>query len=168
MRCAANRFLRHTPAMSARIIRKEVVVPAPRLAVWQAWTTREGVKSFFAPDARIELEIGGPYEILFMLDAPAGSQGSEGCKVLLFDTAKKQIAFSWNAPPHLPDARKVRTRVDVRVEPGGAENVSRVTLHHTAWPLKGQNAQVDEAYDYFVKAWDTVLANLVKRFATPA
>lgn len=152
--------------MSARIIRTETVVPASRQAVWQAWTTREGVKTFFAPDARIQLEIGGPYEILFLLDAPQGAQGSEGCTVLLFDAAKKQIAFSWNAPPHLPEARKVHTRVDVRVEPVAGENSSRVTLHHTAWPPAGQHAQMDEAYDYFMKAWDRVLANLVTRFTT--
>ena len=46
-----------------RYIDKEVRVKAPVDAVWQAWTTTEGVKSFFAPDARVEARVDGPFEI---------------------------------------------------------------------------------------------------------
>ena len=41
-------------AASDRILRAEFELPAPVSEVWKVWTTEEGVKSFFAPGARIE------------------------------------------------------------------------------------------------------------------
>lgn len=46
-----------------RAIDKEVVVAAPVAAVWNAWTTSAGIQSFFAPEARVELRVDGPFEI---------------------------------------------------------------------------------------------------------
>ena len=55
-------------------LEKAVLVEATLQQVWRAWTTVEGVKTFFAPDARIELRPNGRYEILFDLDAPEGER----------------------------------------------------------------------------------------------
>ena len=45
-------FVAMTAANSAeRAIDKEIVVPAPIETVWQTWTSRDGIRSFFAPDA---------------------------------------------------------------------------------------------------------------------
>ncbi|MGB2980302.1 MAG: SRPBCC domain-containing protein, partial [Candidatus Zixiibacteriota bacterium] len=48
---------------SDRILRKEIVVPATLEQVWNAWTTTGGVKTFFSSDAKVELAVGGPFEI---------------------------------------------------------------------------------------------------------
>jgi uncharacterized protein YndB with AHSA1/START domain len=80
-----------------RTLEKQVSVPAPIADVWTAWTTAEGVTSFSAPAANIELRIGGPYEWLFMLDAPPGERGAEGCTVQAF-LPPRLLAFTWNAP----------------------------------------------------------------------
>jgi len=40
--------------------------------VWNAWTTEEGVKSFFAPACNIDLKVGRAYEMLFDLKAEPG------------------------------------------------------------------------------------------------
>lgn len=37
-----------------RAIDKELVVSATLDQAWDAWTTRDGIVSFFAPDARVE------------------------------------------------------------------------------------------------------------------
>ncbi len=52
-----------------RSIDAEATVNAPASAVWRLWTTTDGAKEFFAPDANIELRVDGPYEILFDLSA---------------------------------------------------------------------------------------------------
>jgi uncharacterized protein YndB with AHSA1/START domain len=44
-----------------RTIQKEVVVNAPIEAVWKAWTTSEGVATFFAPEAVVEPKPGGAF-----------------------------------------------------------------------------------------------------------
>jgi uncharacterized protein YndB with AHSA1/START domain len=78
-------------------IRKRVIVPAPIEQVWGVWTTVEGITSFFAPAARLEFRIGGAFEMLFLLDAEPGEQGSEGCHVLRGSGAAGAEVHDW---PH--------------------------------------------------------------------
>ena len=46
-----------------RAINKEVLVNATPDQLWDAWTTRDGIRSFFAPDAKIEPRVGGAFQI---------------------------------------------------------------------------------------------------------
>jgi uncharacterized protein YndB with AHSA1/START domain len=48
-----------------RAIELSVRVNASPEAVFSLWTTAEGVRRFFADEANIRLEVGGPYEIYF-------------------------------------------------------------------------------------------------------
>ena len=143
-----------------RVIAKQVVVKAPVDAVWSAWTTTQGVKSFFAPDARVEARADGPFEIYFNPYAPPGSKGADDMRFLALQPMK-MLSFTWNAPPSLPEARAQRTVVVVRLKPAG-EGETEVSLYHAGW---GEGGEWDKAYDYFSRAWGNVLANLQKRFA---
>ena len=143
-----------------RYVDKTVRVKAPVGAVWQAWTTSEGIKTFFAPDARVEARVDGPFEIYINPLAPPGEKGADGMRFLAIQD-RKMITFTWNAPPSLPEARAQRTYVTVRFKPAG-DNETEVTLHHGGW---GDGGQWDQAYAYFDRAWGNVLANLQKRFA---
>jgi uncharacterized protein YndB with AHSA1/START domain len=142
-----------------RAIEKQVVVDAGVDQAWNAWTTREGIVSFFAPDAQVEAKPGGAFHIHFNPFAPAGSKGADDMRFLALQP-KKMLSFDWNAPPHLPDARGQRTFVVVRFEPLG-ERQTRIGLHHTGW---GDGGDWDKAYAYFDRAWGSVLGNLKKRF----
>jgi PTH1 family peptidyl-tRNA hydrolase len=144
-----------------RRIRKQVVVPAPVEQVWDAWTTTDGARAFFAPEANIELREDGPYELYFRPDAPPGERGAEGCKVISFE-APNRLSFTWNAPPEIPEVRRGEpTRVDVALRPAGRDR-TRVALTHSGW---GEGAAWDEAYAYFDRAWGKVLDDLRARFA---
>ena len=90
-----------------RAIAKQVVVKAPVEAVWNAWTTTEGIKSFFAPDARVEARPDGPFEVYINPYAQPGMKGADNMRFLAVQD-KKMISFTWNAPPSLPEARKQR------------------------------------------------------------
>ncbi len=148
------------PAAAAeRSIDKEVVVAATQDEAWAAWTTREGVVSFFAPEAEVDARPGGAFHIHFDPTAPAGSKGADDMRFLAVQP-KKMLSFDWNAPPSLPEARAQRTVVVVRFEPVSPRE-TRVTLHHTAW---GSGGEWDDAYAYFDRAWGNVLANLKRRF----
>ncbi len=143
-----------------RSIDKSVVVPATLDAAWAAWTTREGITSFFAPDARIEATPGGAFEIYMDPYAEPGLKGADTMRYLAVQP-KRMLSFDWNAPPHLPTVRRERTFVTVRFEPLGDQQ-TRVSLHHTGW---GDGGEWDLAYAYFEEAWGAVLENLEKRFA---
>ena len=142
-----------------RAIEKEIVIAADADAAWAAWTTREGIVSFFAPDAVIEARVGGAFHVHINPYAPAGEKGADDMRFMALQPPR-MLSFDWNAPPSLPEVRMQRTFVVVRFEPvdGGR---TRVRLHHTGW---GDGGQWDQAYAYFDRAWAAVLGNLKKRF----
>ena len=142
-----------------RRIFKEALVHAPIDQVFQAWSTTEGVKSFFAPDADIDARPGGRYGVFFDPFGTPGMKGADDERVLAVQ-APTLISFTWNAPPSLPEARGQHTAVIVRLRPE-PNDLTRVTLTQVGW---GEGGQWDRAYDYFDKAWGNVLGNLRKRF----
>jgi uncharacterized protein YndB with AHSA1/START domain len=142
-----------------RAIDKEVVVNATLDQAWDAWTTRDGIVSFFAPDARVEPRVGGAFHIFFDPGAPAGSKGADDMRFMALQP-KKMISFDWNAPPSLPEARQQRTFVVVRFV-AVSDKTTRVTVHHTGW---GDGGEWDKTHTYFDRAWGNVLAGLQKRF----
>jgi len=149
-------------AAAQRMLRKQVTVAAPLAEVWKAWTTTEGVKTFFGPEAKVEAVVGGPFEIYFGPSQPEGLRGSEGCKVHSV-VPMKLLAFTWNAPPTIPAIRNsgVHTVVYIELEESGP-NQTRVTMTHVGW---GAGEDWDKTYQYFDRAWDAVLGNLRYRFA---
>ncbi len=148
-----------TAAAAERSIDKTVEVSAGVDQVWEAWTTRAGIVSFMAPDARIEAKVGGAFEIYFDPLADPGDRGADDMHFLALQP-KKMLSFTWNAPPSLPEARQQRTFVIVRLEPV-SDRRTRVTMHHTGW---GDGGEWDKAYAYFDRAWDKVLGSLQTRF----
>jgi uncharacterized protein YndB with AHSA1/START domain len=142
-----------------RALVKEVVVKATPEQVWKAWTTEDGIKSFFAPGAKIEARPMGLFEIHMNPYAEPGMRGADDMRYLALQEPKF-LSFTWNAPPHLAEARKQRTVVTVRIMPVDAAT-TKVVLYHSAF---GDGGEWDKTYDYFNGAWTRVLANLKKRF----
>jgi uncharacterized protein YndB with AHSA1/START domain len=140
---------------------KTVNVAANPDEVWRAWTTVEGIKTFFGPEARVELRPGGPYEIYFDIEQPEGLKGSEGCKVLSF-VPSRMLSFTWGAPPKFPRARKETAQwVVLFFEPSGDGTL--VTLIELGWK---DGEESDAVYQYFDRAWVTVLSLLARSFST--
>ena len=146
-------------AAAERAIDKQVDVAAGIDEVWKAWTTREGLVGFFAPEAVVEARVGGPFELHFDPGAPAGQRGADGMRIMALQPPR-MLRFDWNAPPSLPQAREQRTFVVGRLTPVDAQT-TRVSLHHTGW---GDGGEWDRAYAYFDRAWGNVLGGLQKRF----
>jgi uncharacterized protein YndB with AHSA1/START domain len=156
-----------------RTIRYEVTVEASPDAVYRSWTTAEGVRLFFAPDARIDARPGGRYEILFAPDQdPQGlSHGTTGARVLDAQPGKA-LSFEWitfagdtrlgeNAPPmaapELRNARPLPTWVELSFS-GAGEGRTRVTFAHYGFRRGGP---WDRSYAFFERAWKRVLDQLV-------
>lgn len=142
-----------------RAIDKEVLVAAPIAEVWKAWTTRDGIVSFMAPDAEIDARVGGAFHVHFDPLAAPGSKGADDMRYMALQ-APTMLSFDWNAPPHLAQARAQRTFVVVRLKDVDGKS-TRVALHHAGW---GEGGEWEQAHAYFDRAWGGVLANLKKRF----
>lgn len=129
--------------------------------VWTAWTTNAGCRSFFAPDCKVELWIGGAYEMYFLLDNEPGQRGGEGCTILAMQR-EKMLSFTWNAPPEMPDMRAQFTHVFLYFAALDT-STTKVTLMHDGW---GVGEQWDKVFLYFQRAWgEVVLPRLAYRFA---
>ena len=151
------------PAVAAeRAIDKEVIVPAPVQAVWQSWTTKAGIESFFAPEAEVDAKVGGAFHIHINPYAEPGLKGADDMRFMALQPPT-MLSFDWNAPPSLPQARQQRTFVIVRLADVDNGKATRVTLHHTGW---GEGGEWDKAFAYFDRAWGNVLANLKTRHET--
>ncbi|HEY9104591.1 SRPBCC domain-containing protein [Chitinimonas sp.] len=137
-----------------------VTIKAPVAKVWQAWTTSEGISSFFAPEAHVEAKPDGPFEVYMDPYGEPGLKGADTMKVLAVEP-EKLLSFTWNAPPHLPAARAQRTVVILRFAPEGQD--TRLSLSHVGW---GSDGEWPKARAYFEKAWPNVLKNLQTRFET--
>lgn len=141
-----------------RILRAEMDIPAPVEQVWRAWTTEEGIRSFFAPAARVDLRVDGLYDIVF--DPSRPGQTAEGMRILAVEPPRR-FAFTWSAPPTLPQARAQRTMVIIELAPFGSGG-TRLRFTHLGW---GDGGEWDAAYTYFERAWAAVvLPNLKHRF----
>ena len=136
------------------------VVSAPVADVWKAWTTAEGIESFFAPKAaKVEPWPGGAFELWFGVTMPEGTRGSEGCKVHSVKPME-QFVFEWNAPPTIPTIRGLRTLVYLDFKPL-SDKRTEVTLRNFGY---GDGEDWAKTKEYFARAWPAVMANLEQRF----
>jgi uncharacterized protein YndB with AHSA1/START domain len=140
-----------------RTVYAEIVIGKGIEAVWNAWTTEDGVRSFFAPDCQIESRAGGDYEIYFNPAGEKGKRGAEGTKILALQ-APTMLSFTWNNPPHLPGIRWQYTAVVVRLE-RLSEDSTRVTLSQGGW---GTGKEWDDAFKYFGNAWQKQVLPFLK------
>jgi uncharacterized protein YndB with AHSA1/START domain len=135
-----------------RVIRFEIDIEAPVIAVWKSWTTAEGIRTFFAPASNVELRVLGPYEIYFSPDAEPGFRGAEGNVVLAIQEGK-MLSFTWDAPPLYPEVRKQRTSIVLRFIELTPDR-TKLVLTQTGW---GTGEEWDKVFEYFIEAWGSVV-----------
>ena len=144
-----------------RAIDKQVIVAATVDRVWSAWTTREGIRTFFAPDAEIDARVGGAFHIHMDPLAELGLKGADDMRFMALQPPT-MLSFDWNAPPSQPETRAQRTFVVVRLADVDGRS-TRVTLHHAGW---GTGPAWDRTFIYFDRAWGVVLGKLKASFET--
>jgi len=138
------------------VIRHRVVVALPRSEVWPLWTTSEGLTTWLVEHARVELRLGGPFEVHFDRSQPPGKQGSEGCVVQSW-LHERMLSFTWNAPPSLPTRDGPATFVVVEL--ADADGGTEVVITHGGWPADGltdPDSAWSETFAYFERAWGMV------------
>jgi uncharacterized protein YndB with AHSA1/START domain len=146
---------------SSKIIRKEAISTATLEDAWKAWTTVEGVTSFFVPKASFEPVVGGRYELFSTLKAPKGFQGTEGCKVLALEPLE-HLAFEFIAPPQFPNVRRLSTRVDAAFGEVAKGGVVKLDLVHSGFR---EGEEWDEFFEFSNWNWDLVLGRFQYRFS---
>jgi len=150
-------------AEAPRYVYAETLVGTPVGEVFTDWTTAEGLQSFFAVEAHVELEANGRFDVWFMPDAEPGQRGSDGSKVLGFQK-NRMLSATWVMPPYMPEINPHHTFIQVWFDDLG-EDGTRVRLYHHGF---GDGPAWDEGYDYFAKAWPQVMDAYSKHAAGEA
>ncbi|HEX5461777.1 MAG TPA: SRPBCC domain-containing protein [Steroidobacteraceae bacterium] len=147
-----------TLAQSERALHLQRIVNAPGSAVWQAWATADGLKSFLAPEANVEPKIGGAYELFFN---PADERMStKDCKLLSY-LPGEMISFQWSLPGDVfPELPKAATWVVVQLRPQGASR-TEVRVTQLGW---GTGPVWDRAYAHMQIGWEMAVTMLEQRF----
>jgi len=130
----------------------EFEVPAPVAEVWRAFSTSDGLRTWLAPDAVVDLRAGGEWTVRF----PGGSTG--GGTILSF-VPEKEIAIAALAPDKFPHVRAERTRAVFAFEPRGKVTVVRLT--QTGWK---SGEEWTRAYEYLLAGNAQLMAMLHRRF----
>jgi uncharacterized protein YndB with AHSA1/START domain len=130
----------------------EVEVPAPLPAVWQAFSTSEGLSTWLTPGAVVDLRPGGEWTAHF----PGGSTG--GGTIVSF-VPEKELVLAALAPDRFPHVRQERTRAVSQFESRGNSTVVRLT--QTGWK---SGEEWTRAYEYLVVGNAQLLAALHRRF----
>jgi uncharacterized protein YndB with AHSA1/START domain len=99
-----------------------MTLPAARERVWALWSTSDGLSSWAAPLAAIELRIGGVWEASYRRGARVGEPGNIRNRVLSFLPDRMLSIQIEAAPPgfeHLAEARTLWTVIELEsVSPG--------------------------------------------------
>lgn len=149
---AQNAPAASTPAQAPKQLVIELEVPAPLPAVWQAFSTSEGLSTWLGPSATVDLRKGGDWLVHF----PGGSTG--GGTVISF-IPQEELAISALAPDSFPAVRATRTRAVFTFEADGDSTIVRLT--QSGWQ---RGAEWDHAYEYLVAGNAQLMAMLHRRF----
>ncbi len=132
----------------------EITIPAPQAAVWQAFTTSDGLSTWLTPHAVVDLRKGGEWTAHY----PGGKTG--GGTILDF-TPEKELILSAMAPERFPEVRAERTTAKFQFTAN--RNSTHVRLVQTGWR---HGEEWDKAYDYLAVGNAQLLEALLRRFVS--
>jgi uncharacterized protein YndB with AHSA1/START domain len=133
----------------------EITIPASLDAVWNAFTTSDGLSTWLTPGAVVDLHNGGEWTAHY----PGGKTG--GGTIVSFKP-KREIVMSAMAPEWFPHVRSERTTALFEfMQVGKGSTVVRLT--QTGWK---EGDEWDKAYDYLAGGNAQLLETLKRRFVS--
>lgn len=144
-----------------RVLRHEALVAASPARVWEAFSTGEGLRSFVAPVAAIDLRVGGIWEASYDPARKIGQPGNIKNEILAFLPERLLAIRIQEAPPGFPFAdiaKDVHTVILLEEAAPGTTKVEVAML-----PFK-DGKEWDGFYRFFDNGNAAVLRNLQRRF----
>ena len=141
-----------TAASSDKAFSLEVMIPASKAAVWQAFSTSEGLSTWLTPGAVVDLRPGGEWTAHF----PGGKTG--GGTIISF-VPQEEIVLSAMAPERFPTVRTERTHARFQFITKGDSTIVR--LEQSGWK---NGEEWDQAYEHLFAGNAQLLATLHRRF----
>ena len=133
---------------------------APVERVWQAWTVSDEVARWFAEQANVVAERGGPYE-LFWEPAHPERNSTLGCRITILQP-QAWLGFTWRGPALYDEVMNENASpppppTHVRVGFAAAGEQTAVRILHSGW---GSGPGWSQARTWHIRSWDAVCSNL--------
>ncbi|WP_395647485.1 SRPBCC domain-containing protein [Terricaulis sp.] len=96
-----------TETDGSRALCHEAVLPASAHDIWMLFATSEGLRSWLAPVAAIDLRIGGMWEASYDASARLGDPGNIRNRIMSYLPERMLSIQVANAPPGFPHAERV-------------------------------------------------------------
>ncbi len=135
-------------------IERAIEIDASAADAWRALATSEGLAGWMAPDAHVDLRIGGVYETHFRPDAPAGERGMES--TILSYLPGEMISYRGAPPANYPNLREDPPWIVWRMESRGNDSV---LVRFDAFG-NGQGDEWDRAHEQYSDAMDDAMQSL--------
>ncbi|MCH7884317.1 MAG: SRPBCC domain-containing protein [Planctomycetes bacterium] len=139
----------------------EGVVNAPIGAVWQAFTTREGLESWMAPHARIDLKVGGKMRTHYDPDGVIGDPKTIENTILSFDPPRMLSLKATKPPAGFPFMEAIKSTWSVLYFEELGPKRTRITIRGLGYGNDEQSLKMREFFD-MGNAW--TLARLREHF----
>ncbi|MDP4015205.1 MAG: SRPBCC domain-containing protein [Candidatus Nanopelagicales bacterium] len=145
--------------IGAQPLSMSIRVSASPEELWRSWTNSEAIRTWWPmPEAKIDLRIGGAFELLFLPDGAEGQRGTEGCRILSY-VPESMLSFTWPSPSHIPgDLAHTWVVLSMRPDSGGTE----VELTQLGF---GVGPEWDACRQYFRHAWMRMLRKMSAHWA---
>lgn len=142
----------------------EARITAPLDSVWAAWSTGEGLRSWMAPHADIDLRVGGLMRANYQADGELGDGNTIENRVLSYEPGRMLSIQVARAPEGFPFAQAVQrmwTVIQLSPEDAGHTRVRVVSLGF------GSDEQSLRMREFFEGGNAYTLELLRKRFEPP-
>lgn len=145
-----------------RVLRVESIVPAPAQAVWRAFATEAGLKTWVAPVVALDFRVGGSISTHYDKAATIGSAGTIRLGIVNYlegemITLKVNLNGSFAAKPRGEDQNLQEIIQIVPLTNGTTKVVSSMI----GW---GQGKEWDDTFYFFAKGNEWTYRQLTKSF----
>lgn len=151
----------YVDAAGQKALQLSMDIPAPPKAVFEAFATTEGFKSWAVPMAKIDLRTGGEIESSYDPKAKLGDPGNIKNQIVTFIPDQLLVIRNIQAPENFAGKGEFQKTVTV-IEFTPIEGGTRVRLTNTGY---GDTAEAKTVYGHFEWGNAYTLAELKKKFA---
>ncbi len=147
----------------SRVLQHQVMLPASREEVWQAFTTTDGLKAWAVPVAHADFRVGGIWETTYDLHGKIGAEGNIQNRYLGFIPNRLLLFQTVAAPPRFPHRELLADIVTAAEIDSLAPRESRLTLTMVGYR---DGVGYDVLYRHFDAGNKWSLEKLRQRFLT--
>lgn len=141
----------------------EAVVEAPVEAVWAAWSSGEGLRSWLAPHAEIDLRVGGLMRTHYSADGVLGDPGTIENAVLSYEPGRMLSIKVARAPAKFPFPNAVQQMWTVIYFDAAEPGKTRIRVVGMGF---GPDEESQRMRAFFERGNAATLVQLQRRFGT--